>query len=786
MSARKLWSAEELKALEKLCKKSSSLKELKTEARQVFPARSWDSVRWHVSSSRHPEWIAHWSAQAPEAAPVVSQLDELDLPSDQLQDKLDRLLEILRQGSSTVTAISQDSLINVPKEAVWPLIDRLRGQGYEIVEEQRRVSLRRKWPSVTRSFPPVTKRNRIEMLLMEGPALGLKTQQGDLLATCLAIGEQRGVFFSVILGNLVAGVASKIKRDEFFLATVDEQAQYVISHYPRASFNTYLLGGARELSFRMRGERIEALICSERDDIRFIGDEKAVIPMGKTTAKAALVSHRADAYTKSYPLQGIAENFQEAIYYAFEHSDPFRALIVGGSNSGILIPRQLPVSPERFNDFDMVAIPTLHRITSSQTVSRRRGASPVLGCLVLAANFSDQGEFTGFTYVFYDLTAYFKQDDYLEDVKVNGDFSEEAGKILLRLKKNPARPGDLSRLIGRAIKKEENGDAAAAASLSGTALSVQEAIAELQKAGFQIEFNEVRKAYELKGRALKQEFQPLDLDALFHTRVRLLLTSDWHVGHYGERPDLIRRVFEIAEERKVDAITCSGNVFEGWGSYDAQALELTRIGADAQRKRLLEIMPKSDIPLILIGSPIREHDRVFWAKSGHDVVETFTEIAQLMGYNVQYLGGPHGSFVLKGMTFDMQHPKGGLPYGQTYRIQRRLETLVSYMNVDSGAKASFIGHLHRAAFMLYKGMAGFLVPCLKDTPEDEYITALDKIAELGVWVVEMAFDKFRNITKVELEYVPFEPRSELIRRVNMDDVAAKLDASGKKQGENKI
>lgn len=781
-NVRQPWTNEELMKLESLCKSCTSRAELRKKCSEVFPQRSWDSVRFQLFQ-RHPKWIEHFGErEVPElTGDATSQMEgHLGISQENLEQKTSRLLEILKKGPTTVKEISEDRAINIPKEAVFPLIDLLRTQGYDVVEDKRRVYLRRYWPHVGQSLPPVTKRNRIEVLFMEGLCLGLKTQQGDLVATALAIGEQREVFINVILGNLVAGVPPKSKSDEYFLATVDEQAEYVISHFPKASFNTYLLNGSRELSFRRKGERIESLICSNRDDIRYIGDEKAFLPIGgNNNAKVAIVSQEAQAYTKSYPLQGMAENFQEAVHYIFEHSEPFRSLLVGGLHSGILLPRQLPIDPERYNDFDMVAIPTLHRITSSQVVSRRRGASPVLGCLVLGANFNDAGDFTGFTYAFYDLTAYFRDDDYLEDVEIDERLSEEAKKVLLRLKKGPARPGVLSRLIGRAIKKEQNSNGVPDAQ-PDTSRSVQEAIEELQEAGFQISFDEkARKAYELTGRELRKEFKPLDLKKIFQTRVRLLLTSDWHVGHQGERPDLIRKVFEIAEERKVDVITCSGNVFEGYGSYDSQALDLLHHGADAQRKRLFEIMPKSEIPLVLIGSPVREHDRVFWAKVGHDIVDTFSEIAQLKGYRVQYLGGPHGTFKLKDITFDMQHPKGGLPYGQTYRVQRRLEMLVSHMNLSSGAKASFIGHLHRAAFMLYKGMGGFLVPCLKDSPEDEYIVALDKLAELGVWVAEMAFDAFKNLTKVELEYVPFEPRQECMRKLNLDETVAKWKTDGK-------
>lgn len=673
----------------------------------------------------------------------------------ELKLKSERLLEILKAKERvTIDEISSDPAIDVNKEEVFPLVDKLRKQGHPVKEgadDGKRVFYLDKGEAladVSPSLPPITRRDRIEVLFMSDICLGLVTQQPDLLATCLKIGEERKVFFNVIVGNLVAGKPVKTGEDEYFLKTAEEQAAYVVSCFPRASFNTYLLIGHRELSFDKGKERvrIERLICPQREDIRLIGEAKEIITIGSKEAKVAIAAIMGSAYTKSYPLQGVMENFQEAVHYIFEHSEPFRAAIVGGLHSGILIPRQLPVSDELFNDFDGVAIPSLCRITPSQAVSRKRGASPVLGCLVLGANFKKSGEFSGFTYAFYDLTAYFKDNNYLEEPAIRDDLSEEAKNILLRLKNKPARRGELSRLIG---KSESH---------------VESVIRELRDKGYDIRDNEARRAYELRRTAVKKTFQPIDLSSLFVTKVRVLATSDWHVGHELAREDLIKRVIKLAEEKQVDVITNSGNLFEGFKSYKGQEQEVMDKGADAQRKKLMKLLPKSKIPMVLISSPGKEHDAVFRVECGHDIVDTFVEIAKLYGYRIEYLkkeNDPgnhhgHGTFKLKDMIFDLQHPKGGLPYGQTYRIQRRIEMLVSKMELARGVKATFIGHLHRAAFMLFKGVAGFLVPALEETTD--YINALDKMGELGAWIAEFAFDGKQNLTKVELEYVPFKPK----------------------------
>lgn len=666
-------------------------------------------------------------------------------------DKANHILKILESGGVvSISDLSNDPEIDLPKEEIFSLVDELRARGYLVIERmtgnQRKFQLQKQPTLGLRpSLPPISKKDRIEILFISDIALGSKYQQPDLLATCLKIAEQRGVFCGVILGNLVAGKPPKRRRGEFFLATPAEQAEYVRTIFPQAPFNSYLLNGSNEMSFRAGkdAENIEALICREpRTDIRYLGDERAIIPVGRKEAKVAIVATGGvQAYTKSYPLQGIIENLQEAVYFVFEHSEPFRAVIAGGLHTGILLPRQFPVSDERVNDYDGVAIPSLRRITASQTVSRRRGASPVLGCLILGANFDGKtGNFTGFIYTFCDLTAYFKDNDFQETVKFVDGLTDDEKKILLQLAGGPARRGELSNLIHHSIAR------------------VEEEIELLQKSGYGIRFNEARQAYEL-AREIKQKAVPINLESLFATTVRFVATADWHIGHKNDRLDLVRQTIEIAHQRKVDAIINCGNLFEGSGNYPGQEYDLVAIGADAQRKRLLQHLPKLKVPMILISSPGREHDAAYLVKSGHNAVETFVEIAKLLGHKVEYLGGPQGAYRFKDLEFDLQHPKGGLPYGQSYRLQRRIEMLVSAMELIKGAKATFVGHLHRAAFMLYKGMAGFLVPSLEDTTD--YIIGLDKLGELGVWIVELSFDGRKNLTKVELEYIPFEPRGEM-------------------------
>ena len=297
--------------------------------------------------------------------------------------------------------------------------------------------------------------NVTKVLFVSDICFGLKTQQPTLLETAYKIGEEEGVFFAVIAGNIVAGKPKKAKEKDYFLLTAEEQLDYAIKHIPKVSFKTTFINGPNELSWEAGedGINIGEALAKARDDLSCKDDLKTTLAIGKKEKVkiGVMCASGSDPYTKSYTVQGISENLQEAEYYVREHSDPLQMILIGGTHTAILDPRRFPLKGTRINDFDKVAIPALHRIPSSQTVSKKRGGSHVLGCVIVSFELNDEGYLKSIPFCkFYNMTAYFKENDYL--LHPTGELADksldkEEQDLLNLLTDKPRRRGSLSRRL---------------------------------------------------------------------------------------------------------------------------------------------------------------------------------------------------------------------------------------------------------------------------------------------------------------------------------------------------
>lgn len=737
-NGKRIWRKKEKEKLEKLCKECKSFGELEKKSKKLFLKRSWKAIE--AQARQHKDWIKHLERKSP----LI------------LTNKERKLPKVLKSGPKTLQEIS--SALDVPKEEVFPIRDKFVELGYDIrIEKSGKktiVSLFSE-PSADQDkkekTPKITS-NIVRVLFISDICFGLKTQQPTLLQTAYKIGEERGVYFAVIAGNIVAGKPQKGREKDYFLFTAEEQLAYATAHIPETSFKTTFIKGPRDLSWETgeNGFDVGEELARSREDLSCKDALKTTLTIGKKErVKIGVMCASGTApYTKSYTLQGISENLQEAEYYVFEHSDPLQMIFLGGTHTVLLDPRRFPVKQSRTNDFDKIALPAMHRLPPSQAVSKKRGGSHVLGCVIVSFELDNDGHLRSIPiYEFYNLTAYFKSDDYLlypEGELVNKSLTEEEQKFLNLLTDKPRRKGSLSRRLD--ISDDH----------------VDEIVKKLNEKGIEISFDDASKSLYWR-RALQKEFKPLDTSQFFFKKAKTVNMSDTHLGHKYERPDLTKEVYEIAKTEQVDAVLHSGDVFEGEDSYRGQVRELIYIGADAQRDHGLEIWPKSEIPTFLIAGS--SHEKIFLDKCGYDLVSNFAKLGTLeKGLKLTALetldgvSGSRGIVDINGIKFCLDHPSGGIPYGRSYRPQKLIENLVAEMELAGEAKAIFIGHLHVSLFMLYKGVAGFLVPCLQD--RTKYIEAKGYTPWLGIWIPEITMDQHENITKIVLKYVPYEPKKQ--------------------------
>lgn len=741
------WTEEEKNLLKKLCSEAKTFKELKAKIEDSFPNHnnSWSAISDQVR--RNPKWIKHFEKKQkpkPAGEKDIEKEKKIDTKGEKviLTAEEDKLLKALLKNPMTVESISER--LNIAKENVWPVIDKFRAKGYEITEENRLVFLQKEPVSgrVT-TLPHITK-SEIKILILSDLGIGLKTQQPDLLATVYQMGEEAGVYFAIVM-DASAGKPKKDKENEYIqeLWSFEEQLDYVASYFPKASFNTYFLNGPRDLSHMTKKEpqNFGYSLGEMRDDLRYLGDLQATIEV--KNAKIALnIDSGSPAYTKSYPSQGVVENYQDASESVFGDEENPDIVLIGGLYSIFQNPPRLPFNKKYRNNIYSLNIPSLHAMTASQRTRRRRGGSSVIGALILSLEFNRDGNLKKVVPDWRPLNAYVKKRDFLTDIKMDSDLTDCEKEILDLLVQNPRSRGDLSRKINKSIS------------------SIEETIEKLNTKNYTIIFSQAEKKYKLL-RGLKTEFKPLDTKKLFVKTAKFAFTSDHHIGSKESVAETyLPVIYKECEEANVQKIYGGGDNFEGEFAYKGQTRALTHHGADEQRDYGLKIFPKSNIPTELImGS---SHELVYWNNCGHNIVEAFCHRGRHIGkkLKLKYIGLPNkpstGISKVNGIGLRLVHPKGGIPHGLSYRLQNWIEKYITVFSKEK-EKVLACGHLHVAAFMIYKGIAGFLIPCLQE--QTQYLAEKGLIPWLGFWIIEVSEDANGNITRVVPEYIAFESKN---------------------------
>jgi len=661
-----------------------------------------------------------------------------------------KLIRLLRGGPKTVAEVSE--ALDIPKESVYEVVDAARAESYNVNfdPENQIFSLVREaeFGRIT-ALPPVTRKS-VPFMIISGLNLGLRAQQGTLLRTCYEIAKKEGVYFVIILGNLIAGKPRRGQWGEFFLTPFEEQVEYAGRILPRISgMKQYFVSGWRELSWLTEGKNPGMALTELRSDIRYIGDIRETFELkGGVIVPTIALKSDAATYTLSYTLRGLSENLMEVVSYTESERKNPKLVIVGGLGTAMLQPARLPLKIDRPNNFHTLAVPDLCAMTPSQMARKKRGGSPVLGCQIVTILYDENNQFKDIQIKMIDLTAYQKFNDYLEDVAMLPRLTKAEKTILELLIQRPRTLGELSRAIGRSSQHTEK-------------ITIGLTKKRVRKYGRLIQVYDIQKVpeegkYRLV-RDIKTKFSSLDLNDVFVGGSKFGYASDSHLGEKHERPELYRDSLTTMQGGRVDAGFFLGDWVDGEGAFSGHLRELNIIGADNQREHLLKNTPPN-LNFPIYGISGSSHEDAFVDHVGHDIIATFAEIYNLRRHRdiIRYLGGSTGlTPPIKGLIHYLIHPKGGATIGLSYRAQIAIE---NYLELFGSMKVNIFafGHLHVALSFIYKGVPVLLVPCLID--QTAYLKERNLVPWLGMWVITYQTDRIGNITSIEPKYTAYEPK----------------------------
>ena len=233
---------------------------------------------------------------------------------------------------------------------------------------------------------------------------------------------------------------------------------------------------------------------------------------------------------------------------------------------------------------------------------------------------------------------------------------------------------------------------------------------------------------------------PNNLDHL-----KLLMISDTHLGSKYDRLDILRYLYDKAEDNNINYILHSGDLTEGLSGRPQQMYELKEASYTGQRDYVIDKYPKSDIPTYLIAG---NHDLWWVRECGADICRDIANHRE----DLHYLGSDCEDLKIGKLKIRMYHGTGGGAYAKSYKLQKYLDSI----DISERPHILQTGHIHQAFFMKQGKTHCFQTSCLQDLTPYERSKGLSN--DKSVWWVDVYMDNNGNVHSITQELETFDKK----------------------------
>ncbi len=687
-----------------------------------------------------------------------------------------KLLAALQKSDRLIDELVTE--LKISKETLIELATDLYKRGWRIVSDKKQLSLLSDdEDAIPQEAIPVSEiRNRYRIAFISEVRMGSMQAQISMLHWLYNVQFKREhIDFVVLAGGMLLGRPTPTLKVDALPTLRDTEknevgeffVDYAVKHFPKADngTKTYVMASAREARMQTEGLDPLSTICRfdkdrnvGRADLKYVGALEATFDVRGVRIKVMSPWDDNSPLGISYGPQKNTEKIADEL--------PPHIVVFGGLHERSEIP-----------DYGehgayVYTCPSLHTQMRRQS---RRGVRPRLGCLILELQFGDDGKFdfnTGFRAHHIRLDQYAVKNDCMQ---LLGDIPKaklENGEELMLdwfRKERHISEGALSRRLK--INREE----------------VRKHIEHLNNLGCCILFSDTTKQWEAQ-EIEKEKFGHLDLEyeEVFRTITKFADVSDTHFGSRHDLPEVPKIAVRDAAAAGARRLMHSGDVEEGPGAggYRGHYKDVKFVSADliddyayANWPREL-IKVKKDWPLVITEIMPNVDGRIAYrdvvVESGevplqctviagnHDAWETqltgrcpVRALALREPKFIHYIGAADGkitqagSYVFDGVFHRLIHPRGGLGYTLSTKLQKQL--LAEERRGEHGGRPTVVhlGHWH-TAYLLFRDSLGMLVPCFKS--EDEFHTTTGLMPSVGMFITELQVDKSNRLTRVVSDY----------------------------------
>lgn len=230
---------------------------------------------------------------------------------------------------------------------------------------------------------------------------------------------------------------------------------------------------------------------------------------------------------------------------------------------------------------------------------------------------------------------------------------------------------------------------------------------------------------------------PYDLEHL-----KLLLISDTHLASKYDRLDILRYLYDKAQDKGVKHVLHSGDFTDGRSNRPEHIYELREPSYEGQVDYCVENYPKFDGHTYVIQG---NHDDWWYKSNGSEIVKSIADKRD----DIVYLGPDVADLKIGKLKIRLFHGSGGGAYAKSYKLQKYLDAIPMEERPD----ILQTGHIHQSFYMKQDNTHCFQTSCLED--QTPYTRGKGLANDKSVWWVDAYFDGRGNIYGITPELETF-------------------------------
>ena len=234
------------------------------------------------------------------------------------------------------------------------------------------------------------------------------------------------------------------------------------------------------------------------------------------------------------------------------------------------------------------------------------------------------------------------------------------------------------------------------------------------------------------------------------SHIPLLLISDTHLCSKYDRLDILRYLYDKAEDKGVKHILHSGDFTDGKSNRPEHIYELREHSYEGQVDYCVDKYPTFNGKTYVISG---NHDDWWYKSTGSEIVKAIAKQRD----DIVYLGSDVADLNIGKLKVRLFHGKGGNAYARSYKIQKYLDSIP----LEERPHILQTGHIHQSFYMKQDNTHCFQTSCLEDlTP---YARGMGFSNDKSVWWLEIDMDSKGNIQNITQELETFNNKK-LVRR----------------------